>query len=75
MKRTIFNPFSMNADRGSHLHELFDRLAGAITSLETWRLRYHSNMQFARIEARILHHIDTSPAQRYIAINQPFGER
>jgi uncharacterized protein YjiS (DUF1127 family) len=46
----------------------------AMQTLETWRLRYKSSMEFSDIEAHMLQDIGISKAQRFIGVNKEFWE-
>ena len=45
-----------------------------IQTLETWRLRNKSSMEFSDIEAHMLQDIGVSEAQRFIGVNKEFWE-
>ena len=45
-----------------------------IQTLETWRLRYKSSMEFSDIETHMLQDIGISEAQRFIGVNKEFWE-
>ena len=46
----------------------------AIQTLEAWRLRYKSSMEFSGIEAHMLQDIGISEAQRFIGVNKEFWQ-
>ncbi len=44
-------------------------------TLEIWRLRYKSSMDFAGVDAHVLQDIGISEAQRFIGVNKEFWEK
>jgi uncharacterized protein YjiS (DUF1127 family) len=54
---------------------IIERIKDMARTLESWRLRHKTRMQFANVEARILRDVGISEGQRFIEVNKPFWEQ
>ena len=54
-----------------HLFAFVDYLSTIAMTLETWRQRHQTSMQFSQVDPHTLQDVGISEAQRFIEVNKP----